>query len=274
MSELEFTKMHGAGNDFIMIDDMNRAFVESPSTIAALCEVHRGIGADGLILLRPYEELDFEMRYFNSDGSEAEMCGNGARCAALFALDRGIAGEKMTFFTGSGKVSAAVTGDGVRIALEPVHGIRLGIELPGGATAGFAVSGVPHAAIVVDDVRSWERERFVEMARAVRFDPVFGPAGTNVNIFAVNSPESIVYRTYERGVEDETLACGTGAVGVSVIAAHMGLVSPPVTCEASGGDILETGFELTEEGARRCTLTGPAKTAFRGIVNISTCLST
>ncbi len=273
MSEFEFTKMHGAGNDFIIIDDMKLAFEESPEMIAALCEFHRGIGADGLILLRPSEGFDFEMKYFNSDGSEAEMCGNGARCAAMFACDRGIAGERLTFSTGAGPVSAEVIGAYVKIGLEPVHGIRLGIELPGGATAGFAVSGVPHSAIIVDDVRSWERERFIETARVIRFDPVFEPAGTNVNIVTVDSPQSLAYRTYERGVEDETLACGTGAVGVSVIAAHMGLVSPPVKCETSGGDILETGFELTGDGAKRCTLTGPAKVVFRGIADLSWYLS-
>ena len=269
MSEFEFTKMHGAGNDFILIDDMKRDFEESPKKIAALCEAHRGIGADGLILLRPCKGYDFEMKYFNSDGGGAEMCGNGARCAAMFARDRRITGERMTFSTGAGPVTAEVSGDHVKIGLEPVHGIRLGIELPGGMTAGFAVSGVPHAAIMVDDARSWERERFVDTARAVRFDPVFEPAGTNVNIVTVDSPKSLAYRTYERGVEDETLACGTGAVGVSVIAAHMGLVSSPVTCETSGGDILQTGFELTRDGAKLCTLTGPAKIVFRGFADLS-----
>ena len=273
MIEFEFTKMHGAGNDFIMIDDMKRAFEESPEIIAALCEFNRGIGADGLILLRSCEDYDFEMKYFNSDGSEAEMCGNGARCAAMFACDRGITGERMTLSTGAGTVSAEVIGDRVNIGLEPVHGIRLGIELPGGVTAGFAVSGVPHAAIIVDDVRSWESERFVEMAREVRFDPVFKPAGTNVNIITVDSPQSLVFRTYERGVEDETLACGTGAVGVSVIAAHMGLVSPPVTCRTYGGDILQTSFEITGDGAERCTLAGPAKITFRGVADLSCYLS-
>lgn len=273
MSELEFTKMHGAGNDFIMIDDMDCVFEESPGLVAALCEFHRGIGADGLIVLRPAEGSDFEMRYFNSDGSGAEMCGNGARCAAMFACERGIAGKRMTFSTGAGPVSAEVTGNSVKIFLEPVHGLRLGIELPNGITAGFAVSGVPHAAIMVGDVRNWERKRFIETARSVRFDPVFEPDGTNVNIVTVESAGHLVYRTYERGVESETLACGTGAVGVSVLAAHMGLVSAPVTCETSGGDILETNFELTGNGAERCTLTGPAKIAFMGATDTSWYLS-
>jgi diaminopimelate epimerase len=210
------------------------------------------------------------MRYFNSDGSEAEMCGNGARCTAKFAFERGIAGKSMNFSTGAGPVSAEVDGERVMISLEPVRGLRLGIELPGGISAGFAVSGVPHTAIMVDDVRGWEKERFVETARAVRFDPAFEPSGTNVNIVTVDSPHSLVYRTYERGVEDETLACGTGALGVSVIAARMGLVSSPVTCETSGGDILETSFRLTGDGAGDCALAGPAKTSFRGVVDLET----
>lgn len=273
MSDLEFTKMHGAGNDFIMIDDMRGVFDEDPRLIASLCESHRGIGADGVILLRPAEETDFEMKYFNSDGSCAEMCGNGARCAAMFALQRGISKGKMTFSTGAGPVSAEVLGDSVRISLEPVRGLRLGLDLMEGASAGFAVSGVPHAAISVGNAREWDKERFIEIARAVRYDPLFEPAGTNVNIFTAGSEHRLVYRTYERGVEDETLACGTGALGVSVIAAHMGLVSPPVICETSGGDLLETFFELTEDGAGLCTLTGPVKTAFRGSADPSSYLS-
>lgn len=267
MSKFEFTKMHGAGNDFIMIDDMKSVFDENPRLISALCEFHRGIGADGIILLRPSEGTDFTMKYFNSDGSEAEMCGNGARCTAMFALERGIAGEKMTFSTGAGPVSAQVTGDLVKIGLEPVHSLRLGLEPADRRKAGFAVSGVPHAAIMVDDARELEGKSFVDMARKIRFDPLFEPAGTNVNIVTVKSAHNLVYRTYERGVEDETLACGTGAVGVSVIAAHMGIVSSPVSCETSGGDILETSFVLTADGAGQCTLTGPAKISFRGAVD-------
>jgi diaminopimelate epimerase len=273
MSEIEFTKMHGAGNDFIMIDDMDLSFEDDPRLIAALCETHRGIGADGLILIRPFAEFDFEMRYFNSDGSRAGMCGNGARCAARFALERGIAGQKMVFSTGSGPVSAEVAGDRVRIGLESVEGLRLGIDLLKGTSAGFAVSGVPHAAIFVEDAKGWERERFIETARNVRHDPLFGPEGTNVNLVTVVSPHSLVYRTYERGVEDETLACGTGAVGVSVIAAHMGLVSSPVSCETSGGDTLETAFDIAAEGAVNCFLTGPAVISFRGSAELPTCLS-
>ncbi len=269
MNELEFTKMHGAGNDFIMIDDMDMKFKESPGLITGLCEFHRGIGADGIILLRPSDIDAFTMKYFNSDGSEAEMCGNGARCTAFFALDRGIAGVTMTFSTGAGPVSAEVDGERVKIGLEPVRGLKLGLELPGGITAGFAVSGVPHAAIIVDDVRGWEKERFVDTARAVRYDPAFEPAGTNVNIVTIESTQRLVYRTYERGVENETLACGTGALGVSVIAAHLGLVSPPVECETSGGDTLETFFELNDSGAENCTLSGPVRTAFRGITDPS-----
>jgi diaminopimelate epimerase len=268
MSEFEFTKMHGAGNDFIMIDDMDAVFNDAPGLIRALCASHRGIGADGLILLRPFEgQADFAMRYFNSDGSEADMCGNGARCAARFAADRGIAGGRMTFETGAGPVTAHIEGDLVRIWLEPVYGVRLGISLEGGITACFAVSGVPHAAVFAEDAGSWAEDRFLNMSRAVRYDPAFQPAGTNVNLVTVESPRRLRYRTYERGVEAETLACGTGALAVSVIAAHVGLVEAPVSCETSGGDVLETSFEVIEGGAEGCTLTGPAETSFRGILN-------
>lgn len=269
MNKLEFTKMHGAGNDFIMIDDMDLGFKEDPGLISALCEFHRGIGADGIILLRPSDTDDFTMKYFNSDGSVAEMCGNGARCTAYYALKLGIAGRTMTFSTGAGPVSAEVNGESVLIRLEPVHGLRLGLNLPGEITAGFAISGVPHAAIIVDDARSLDKDRFIETSRAVRYDSTFEPAGTNVNIVTIESSQRLVYRTYERGVENETLACGTGALGVSVIAAHLGLVTPPVECETSGGDILVTSFEVVDGGAADCSLTGPVRTAFMGSTDIS-----
>jgi diaminopimelate epimerase len=273
MNELKFTKMHGAGNDFIMIDDMEGQFEDTRELISLLCEPHRGIGADGLILLRAVEGFDFEMKYFNRDGGAAGMCGNGARCAAKYAFERGIASATMTFATGAGPVTAEVAGNQVKIGLESVHGLQLDIALPGGFNAGFSVSGVPHAVILVEDASSWEKKRFVETARAIRYAPRFGEEGTNVNIVTVRSPSELIYRTYERGVEDETLACGTGALGVSVVLSHMGMVAPPVKCETSGGDLLETSFVLTAGGAEKCELTGPADVSFRGITDLSQYIS-
>ncbi len=265
VGKIDFVKMHGAGNDFIMIDDMSGRFDPSPETIAALCSVHRGIGADGLILLRPASRGSFSMKYHNSDGGEAAMCGNGARCAALFAFERGIARRTMVFETGSGLVDAEVLGDRVSVGIGEVKDLRLNIDLPlAGVTAHFASAGVPHAVVLVEDARGYGPERFLTLARSIRNDPAFRTGGTNVNLVTVHGPDRLTYRTYERGVEGETLACGTGAVAAAVVTAHVGLTKPPVMCETSGGDLLEVFFEKNSDGGHNCRLIGPAVTTFTG----------
>lgn len=265
-TERPFRKLHGAGNDFIIIQDMDLDFDAQPQTIAALCDRHRGIGADGCILIQPSREGQFKMRYYNSDGSEALMCGNGARCAARFAHDLGLAGAGMRFETGAGMVEAAIEGDLVTVNVGAVTGVRLDFLVPeAGGSVHFAQSGVPHAVLFAEDVRGIDRELFLSTARKIRHFPDFGPQGTNVDFAQAAGPASLIYRTYERGVEDETLACGTGAVAVSVVAFHLGLVSEPVRCETSGGDSLVVGFEKCADGAENCRLSGPAAISFSGV---------
>ncbi|MBN1163614.1 MAG: diaminopimelate epimerase [Candidatus Krumholzibacteriota bacterium] len=267
--DLEFVKMHGAGNDFIMISDLAEAFDGSRDLISSLCAPHRGIGADGLILLRASAEADFRMRYFNRDGGEADMCGNGARCAALFAYNSGLAGKSMVFQTNAGKVEADITHDGVRLLLGEVNDLRLNIELEDlEAKAGFAVCGVPHAAVLDEAGSGWSGDEFLSWARAIRHHRAFQSAGTNVNLVTVISKHNLQYRTYERGVEAETLACGTGAAAVAVITSHMHLTASPVSCLTSGGDVLLVEFEQRPGGAVNCRLTGPAVTTFRGRLSI------
>ena len=147
--------MHGAGNDFIMIDDLGRRFEESKPLIESLCRDHTGIGADGLILLRPDDSHDFRMLYFNKDGGAAEMCGNGARCAARFAFINKIAGKKMSFSTGAEDVMAEILDAGVRIRIGDVIGYAESVDLKdSGEKTGFAICGVPHAAQITDDARN------------------------------------------------------------------------------------------------------------------------
>jgi diaminopimelate epimerase len=269
MESIEFVKMHGAGNDFLMIDDRDCRLDLAPATIAALCDRHRGVGGDGLILIRPSASDDFMMLYYNSDGGEAELCGNGSRCAAAFAFDRGIAGRTMRFETGSGVVDAEVLPGGVRIGVGEVRGLRLGVRLVSAPlVAHYGICGVPHAVIVDEPFASLDAEEFVRVARPVRSDPAFGEAGANVNAVVVRGGRRFAYRTYERGVEAETLACGTGAVVVSVVLAHLGLVTPPVECETSGGDTLEVDFDKAPAGATRCRLTGPVVIAFTGTLRL------
>lgn len=267
--ESPFVKMHGAGNDFLMINEMGDRCRLTGEAIAALCDRHRGIGADGCILLRPSAAASFMMRYFNSDGGEADMCGNGARCAAFFAWEAGVAGRSMTIETRGGIVSAEILDDGVRIGIGDVRSLTLGMHIAAtDLPVHFGICGVPHAVIVSEDYAGLSSGEFVRFARRVRNDPSFNPAGANVDLVAVTGPRTCRYRTYERGVESETLACGTGAVVVATVLSHLGLAVPPIQCETSGGDVLAVTLAKTPEGAADCTLQGPTSVSFRGTFRI------
>ncbi len=258
-------KMHGAGNDFIMINDMDARHALSPEAIAGICSRRRGVGGDGLILIRPAQNADFAMRYFNSDGGEADMCGNGARCAAAFAFEAGIAGRTMSFETRSGIVGAEMLEEGVRVSIGDVCALKLEMRIAAtDRPVHFGICGVPHAVIVVEDVRALPHEEFVRFAAPVRRDPAFGGAGANVNIVSVPDRGRCAYRTFERGVEDETDACGTGAVVIAAVISHLGLADPPIRCTTGGNDILDVALEKTREGATGCLLTGPVAVSFRG----------
>jgi diaminopimelate epimerase len=261
--------MHGAGNDFIMIDDMSERCRLTGEAIARLCSRRRGVGGDGLILIRPAEKADFAMRYYNSDGGEADMCGNGARCAAAFAFEAGIAGKNMSFETRSGLVGAEMVKDGVQVSIGDVRGLKLSLRIAAtDLPVHYGICGVPHAVIVVDDVGKLSHDEFVRFAAPVRKDGAFGKAGANVNIVAILDRGRCAYRTYERGVEDETEACGTGAVVIAAIVAHLGLADPPIRCATRGNDVLDVALQKTPDGATKCLLTGPVAVSFRGTYRI------
>lgn len=267
MGEISFFKMHGAGNDFIMIEDLAGRFAPDRDLIAALCSRHLGIGADGLILIRSGVRATFSMLYFNSDGGGAELCGNGARCTAFLAHHLSIAPRAMEFETSSGPVHAEILDTGVLVDIGSVTDLELDIDLSqAGDRVHFARAGVPHAIVIVENVRSLSSEEFLAAARPVRYHERFAPEGVNVNLVSVTDSHDIVYRTYERGVEAETLACGTGAVATSVIATHLGKTEPPVVCTTSGGDRLLVTFEINGGGAESCRLEGPAEIVFTGTV--------
>ncbi|MBU8921401.1 MAG: diaminopimelate epimerase [Bacteroidales bacterium] len=263
--KVEFYKMHGAGNDFVMIEDMSSEIDYSRHLIDALCTDHTGIGADGLILIRPSEKCDFRMLYFNKDGEEAEMCGNGARCAASFAYLKGIVSQKMVFETKAGPIDAEMIGEDVRIGVGSVRDMRLQVPVEdAGIEVGYAVCGVPHAVLVTEDVDSWSRERFLELGRKVRNADEFAPEGVNFNLVSVIGKDFVRYRTYERGVEDETLACGTGAISLAAVCAALGITGSPLRCRGTSGDTLKVDFIPTGNGAQDCFLKGPAIVAFKG----------
>jgi diaminopimelate epimerase len=265
---LEFTKMNGAGNDFVMIDNRDASLALDRSRIANLCDRHRGVGADGLIAVEGTGEIP-EMRYYNADGGEAEMCGNGARCFARYAarlLER--TDKSISFNTRAGMISAELLGDQVRLRMSEPHSLQLAhsLLLLGKDREVHSINtGVPHAVVFVQDL---EAVPVVEEGRALRHHQRFAPAGTNANFAQVLSPGSLALRTYERGVEDETLACGTGVVASALIHHFLSGAPSPVRVRVRGGDTLEVGFHVQESHPVGVTLAGPADFVFDGVLSL------
>ncbi len=264
-----FTKMNGAGNDFILIDNRMGDVRLDRSQIAQLCDRHRGIGADGILLLeKPGNRADFRMRYFNADGGEAEMCGNGARCFARFANKVAAAKEKISFETQAGLISAELKGDSVTLGMTEPTDLRLHLELGiagENKTVHFINSGVPHVVIPVVNIEDVDVRH---EGAAVRYHKIFSPSGTNVNFMEKRGAKKIAIRTYERGVEDETLACGTGIVASALIFGATEGCHGPITVLPRGGDELQVGFETVAGRFCNVTLTGPADFVFEGAIEI------
>ncbi|MDP0489603.1 MAG: diaminopimelate epimerase [Verrucomicrobiota bacterium JB023] len=271
--QIPFTKMNGAGNDFVVIDNRGLEYNLSKEQIAALCDRHRGIGADGLLAVEPSEaEADFKFRYYNADGGEAEMCGNGARCFGKYTAS--LMPEKpdeVTFETIAGILSAKMVGDDVRIEMSDPFGLEnpLPFLIEGLAGNIYALNtGVPHTVAFADSPEELDKLDVIKFGAAIRYHEHFAPAGTNANFGAVREPGHIVIRTYERGVEDETLACGTGMVA-SAIFHHLLTGAPsPVKVDVKGGETLEIGFERDADRFHNVTLTGPAEVTFSGVVEL------
>jgi len=248
-SPLKFTKMNGTGNDFIIIDNRDLLIpkVEMAALAKRLCHRQFSVGADGIIFIENSTAADFRWHFYNADGSEAEMCGNGARCAARYAFVRGIAPDLMKFEAIAGLIEARMIGTNVKIRLTPPSDIVLSrsIEIDGEEREIHSINtGVPHTVHFVENnsvtpVKKW--------GSLIRHHQLFEPAGTNVNFVQMPDRELHV-RTYERGVEDETLACGTGAVASALIAALHGHVTSPVKVRTSGGDELIIHFSLLDLG--------------------------
>jgi diaminopimelate epimerase len=243
MDKLIFVKMSGSGNDFIVVDNRDgRLDIEPRALAERICRRRMSVGADGLILVESSSKADFRMRILNADGSEAEMCGNGARCVARFAEMLGIAGPHMTFETLAGIIHAQVVGSRVKLQMGRPQQIRLdqSIEVDGVAHHVHSINtGVPHAVLLCSDL---EAIPVRALGREIRFHPAFQPAGTNVDFVTALDAQTLVIRTYERGVEDETLACGTGTVAAALVAATLGIVSSPVDVRVRSGETLTVSF--------------------------------
>ncbi len=265
--KIKFWKMHGARNDFVLVDDRAGKFPAADRKfITHLASCHSGVGAEGVILIQKSKTAGFRMRFFNPDGGEVGMCGNGARCAARLAFELGVTEKKMTIETEAGQLAAQVMQKGVRLWMTDPADWKLdgSLELAGrGLTYGFVNTGVPHVVIRTDALQSVDVQ---EVGSAVRHHRDFAPAGTNVNFMEISPDGELYVRTYERGVEAETLACGTGAAACGLIAAKNGWVKLPVNIHVASGDVLVVDGELTENGARNVTLTGPTAHVFEGTI--------
>ena len=268
---LHFTKMHGAGNDFIMIDDRKLTVpYEDYQLMAAIASRRTGVGCEGIILVQPSERADFRMRFLNPDGTEVELCGNGARCVAEFAHSLGIANKSMTMETKAGLVDAEIEDVGVKIWVPDPSNRSYGvaIDVPQGRFIGHAVSiGCPHFVVPVeaDKIEGFD---VAGIGGAIRQHSHFSPEGVNVDFVSYVKPNRIRMRTFERGVEAESGACGTGAVAAAVAGVEAEGITLPVKVTTS------SGFELTVDGdwrSRKCTgmtLTGPARKVYEGVIDL------
>jgi len=275
VQKIKFVKISAAGNDFILLDNRKRHHLKNLQSIARkLCHRKFSVGADGLMALEESAKADFKMRFFNSDGSPAAMCGNGGRSIARFANMIGVAGKSMVFETDAGLIHASILGKVVRIRLSEPKDAKLDFPLKVEKkefNASFINTGVPHTVIYVNDI---EKADVLSLGRMVRFHRQFAPEGTNVNFVQKKDEHSIYVRTYERGVEGETLACWTGVSASAIISVIKGLVRPPVKCITRGGYVLKVSLHRNDEGyflspVSNVFLEGPADVAFRGETEIS-----
>lgn len=263
---ITFSKMHGSGNDFVVIRLPDPALQEEnlPAFARRICRKGTGLGADGVIVIRPSEQADFHWHYINADGSDGDMCGNGAMVGAWFAVEHGIASNPCVFQTASGLVRASVDGSRVTLQMVDATWCRDGLQFdgaPGVEFASFTV-GVPHVVGMVENA-----DAFADLeaaGRAIRHDAQLQPAGANVNVIHRIDGHTIRMRTYERGVEAETLACGTGAVCSAIAAERQGLVSQPVTVRVSSGMNLTVSWRQEGETFTDIRLAGSARLVAQG----------
>ncbi len=267
---LEFTKMNGAGNDFILLDNRAGNIRLSGEQIIRLCDRHRGIGADGVMILVPSRtgKADWAWDFYNSDGSTGEMCGNGARCFARFVQKSVGLSRDFTFETEAGIITASFNGERVTVNLTKPMDLRLNEQVvlsTGGTTIHSLNTGVPHAVLYVPDA---DKAMVMSLGPEVRRHVHFGPRGTNVNFVQVLGPNHIRVRTFERGVEGETLACGTGVCASAMISARVHQFSSPVKVQVQGGDTLEVSFQQAGGEFDNVRLSGPADFVFTGRLEI------
>lgn len=278
MQKISFAKMSGAGNDFILIDKYSHHdLVLSNDIIKKLCDRHNGIGADGLITISGSEKYDFDMEYFNADGSTGSLCGNGARCAISFASGRLGINNKVSFLSNGVTYSGEIIGDQILFYFNEPRNMKTNFKVKAAGqliNAHYIDTGSPHIVINISEIAkdsSNPADCYVNiddvpvysLGREIRYLSEFSPNGTNVNFIDPDEGKLFI-RTYERGVENETLSCGTGSAASAIISFLNGEVKPPVTLITRGRDELIVNFKFEDKKIKELSLTGPVKTSFTG----------
>ncbi|WP_432671652.1 diaminopimelate epimerase [Flavobacterium sp. SM2513] len=256
--EIQFFKYQGTGNDFVMIDNRLQTFPKNTALIEKLCDRRFGVGGDGLILLENDSKTDFKMVYYNSDGNESSMCGNGGRCIVAFAKKLGIFETETTFIAVDGLHYAKINDDGiVSLQMKDVDEVIIKEDYV------FMNTGSPHHVQMVNDVKNFNVK---ELGSKIRYSDLYGNPGSNVNFVEQINEATFTVRTYERGVEDETLSCGTGVTAVAIAMFATGKTkSKEVALNVEGG-LLKVNFQGEENNFTHIFLTGPATLVFSGII--------
>ncbi|MDN5216299.1 diaminopimelate epimerase [Fulvivirgaceae bacterium BMA12] len=265
MAVINFYKYQGTGNDFVMIDDRDQRFPYNAAEstqfdtriIARICDRKFGVGADGLILIRDHDEYDFEMIYFNADGSQS-LCGNGSRCAVRFANYLGIIQNETCFLAIDGPHEAFIEEDLIHLKMGNVNQVK---KMNG---HWFIDTGSPHVIKFIEDLEAFD---VYEEGKAIRHDQAFAPNGTNVNFVEACSMDELFVRTFERGVENETLSCGTGVTAVSLAASYEKFTSP-VKIKTLGGSLQVSFDKIDNQKFENIYLIGPAGMVFEGTIQL------
>lgn len=258
--KLYFYKYHGTGNDFILLDNRQKSISLTKEQVAWLCHRRFGIGADGLMLLEDAEGYDFRMVYYNADGGESTMCGNGGRCIVAFAKKLGIINDKANFIAIDGPHLATINTEYiVHLHMKDVHSIST-------ENGNYTLdTGSPHYVQFVADVANTD---VVNEGRRIRYLPSFGPGGTNVNFVQRNSEDRLIVRTYERGVEDETYSCGTGVTAAAIASVGFETGDYDIAIQTPGGNLSVSFSKKEAATAKNVVLKGPAVYVFEGDVEV------
>ncbi len=279
MQKISFAKMNGAGNDFIVIDKNTcNDLVLSNVLIKKLCDRHNGIGADGIITIKTSQDYDFVMEYFNADGSTGSLCGNGARCAISFAADKFGLKNRTRFLSNDEEYSGEISSSGIaKFYFNQPKNLKRNFKIKAAEqmiNADFIDTGSPHVVIDIKEIlrspvgpgmhySEISEVPVYDLGREIRYLPEFSPGGTNVN-FVNFRDNKLEIRTYERGVENETLSCGTGSAASALISFFKDKIRPPIILLTNGGDELIVDFKFEDEKIKELSLTGPVKTSFTG----------